>query len=76
MGNWLWIESCNPAIPMLDCFTQFLLSGSDRFHYDWSRSNRVDAASYTGAYGSHVRAYVTNQLDCNVQPETAIVYRE
>jgi glutathione synthase/RimK-type ligase-like ATP-grasp enzyme len=76
MGNWLWIESCNPAIPMLDCFAQFLLSRSENFEYDWGRRDRIEAVDFTGRCGSHVRAFVASQHDSEVEPQTAFVYRE
>ncbi|NOT39908.1 MAG: hypothetical protein HOP13_05395 [Alphaproteobacteria bacterium] len=33
-GQFLWVERFCPEIPMLDCFTQFLLSRNPRFRYE------------------------------------------
>ena len=33
MGNFLWMEDCNPQIPLLDCFTEFLCSKDPMFKY-------------------------------------------
>ena len=36
----------------------------------------VGAVSFTGEYGFHVRAFVANQHDSEVEPQDAFVYRE
>jgi glutathione synthase/RimK-type ligase-like ATP-grasp enzyme len=33
MGNFLWMEDCNPDVPLLDCFTEFLISRDPLFEY-------------------------------------------
>ena len=33
MGNFLWMEDCNPELPLLDCFAELLISKDRRFVY-------------------------------------------
>jgi glutathione synthase/RimK-type ligase-like ATP-grasp enzyme len=33
MGNFLWLEGANQKLPLLDCFSEFLISGDRNFHY-------------------------------------------
>lgn len=33
MGNFLWLEGANPDIPLLDCFSEFLISGDREYRY-------------------------------------------
>lgn len=40
MGNFLWLEGANPEIPLLDCFSEFLISGDSDFHYI-AKPNRI-----------------------------------
>ncbi|MBV9930469.1 MAG: hypothetical protein JO013_05950 [Alphaproteobacteria bacterium] len=77
MGNWLWIESCNPEIPLLDCFARFLCSRDPRFLYEAPPpAERIHAAGYAGSFGSHIRPYIDHQRDRHVEPRSSAVFSD
>jgi len=71
-GQWIWME-IDDSIPILDAFSQFLISGDPRFEYNFSQAPTV---LYSDFLNSQVADEVFVQRESATSPTTLARKRE